>query len=43
MKFERIYTTLNEILNYQRSPFDKTGPDYNEKKEAANEEASTSS
>jgi hypothetical protein len=43
MKFEKISTTLNEILNCQRSPFDKTGLGYSEKKEVANEEASTSS
>jgi hypothetical protein len=43
MKFKKIHTTLNEILNRQISPFDKTGLGYNEKKEAANEEASTSS
>jgi hypothetical protein len=43
MKFEKISTTLNEILNFQRSPFDRTGLGYSEKKEVANEEASTSS
>ena len=42
-KFENISTTLNEILNRQISPFDKTSLGYNENKEAANEEASTSS
>jgi hypothetical protein len=43
LKFEIISTTLNEILNYQRSAFDKTGLGYSEKKEGVNEEASTSS
>jgi hypothetical protein len=43
MKFKKSSTTLNEILNRQRSPLDKTGLGCSEKKEAANEEASTSS
>jgi hypothetical protein len=43
MKFENISTTLNEILNRQRSPFDRIGLGYSEKKEVDNEEASTSS
>jgi len=32
---------LNEILNHQGSPFEKTGIGYSEKKEATHEEAST--
>jgi hypothetical protein len=43
MKFEKSSTTLSEILNCQRSPFDKTVLGYSEKKEVSNEEASTSS
>jgi hypothetical protein len=43
IKYEKSSTTLNEILNHQRSPFDKTGLGYNKGKETANEEASTSS
>jgi hypothetical protein len=38
-KFEKSSTILNEILNCEISPFEKIGLDYNEKKEAANEEA----
>jgi hypothetical protein len=36
-------TTLNEILNHQISPFDKTGLGYNKRKEFVDDEASTSS
>jgi hypothetical protein len=43
MKFEKRSTTLNEILNCQRSSFEKTGLGYCEKKENCNKEASTSS
>jgi hypothetical protein len=43
MKFKKSSTTLNEILNRQRSPFDRTSLGYSEKKEVTNEEASTSS
>jgi hypothetical protein len=43
VKFENSSPTLNEILNFQTSPFDKTGLGYHENKEVANEEASTSS
>jgi hypothetical protein len=43
MKFQKSSTTLNEILNCQRSPFDKTGLGYSEKKVDVEEEASTSS
>jgi uncharacterized protein (DUF2252 family) len=43
MKFEKRSTTLNEILNCQRSSFDKTGVGYSEKKGVAHQEASTSS
>jgi hypothetical protein len=42
MKFEKISTTLNEILSYQRSPFEKFGLGYKKKKET-DKEASTSS
>jgi hypothetical protein len=35
MKFENNFGSLDEILNCQRSPFDKTGLGYNEKKETA--------
>jgi hypothetical protein len=41
MKFEKGSTTLNEILNRQRSPFDRVGLGYNGEKEATNEETST--
>ena len=34
---------LDEILNNQREPSDRTGLDYSNNKEADNEEASTSS
>ena len=43
MKFEKSSVALEEILNCQRSPFDKTVLGYSEKKEVSNEEASTSS
>jgi hypothetical protein len=42
LEFEKISTTLNQILNYQRSTFDKIDLGYNEKKETGNE-VSTSS
>jgi len=42
-KYDKISRTLNEFLNHQRSPSDKTSIGYNKGKEIANEEASTSS
>jgi hypothetical protein len=42
-KFENRSTTLNEIIKCQRSPFDRTGPNYSKKKVDVEEEASTSS
>jgi hypothetical protein len=42
MKFEKISATLDEILNCQRSPFDKTGLGYSEKKETAKEDPTSS-
>jgi hypothetical protein len=42
MKFENIFTTLNKILNYQRSPFDKIGLGYNKKKETDKEDSTSS-
>jgi hypothetical protein len=43
MKFEKSFTTLNEILNCQRLTFEKTGLGYSEKKEDANEYTSKTS
>jgi endo-beta-N-acetylglucosaminidase D len=43
INFEKSSIILNEILNHQRSQFEKTGLHYNKGKETANEEASTSS
>jgi hypothetical protein len=43
ISFEKRSTTLNGILNCQRLPLEKIGLGYNKRKEAANEEASTSS
>jgi hypothetical protein len=43
MKFKNISATMDEILSSQRSQFSKTILCYSEKKEVANEEASTSS
>jgi hypothetical protein len=42
MKFEKSSATLDEILNCQRSPFDKTGLGYSEKKETAKEDSTSS-
>jgi hypothetical protein len=39
----RISTVLDEILNHQRAPYDRTGLGYSNRKGADNEEESTSS
>jgi hypothetical protein len=42
MKFEKISATLDEILNYQTLPFEKTGPRDSEKNETYNEDQTSS-
>lgn len=42
MKFEKGYANLDEILKYQRSPFDKIGLGYSKKKETCKEESTSS-
>ena len=40
LKFKKSSTTLDNMLNYQRSPFDKTGLGYDEQKNVEKGESS---
>jgi hypothetical protein len=42
IKFENNSSSLNEILNCQRSPFDRTGLGYSENKETTKEDPTSS-
>jgi hypothetical protein len=42
MKFEKSFATLDEILNCQRSPIDKTCLGYSEEKETVKEDSTSS-